>query len=77
MDFETVFKISVNELYFLSVEVMIKNKLMVSIVIRLLLMWLANYCKEPDSIYGIVGCILPQPCDSECFCRNESSHNDM
>lgn len=77
MDFKTVFKILMNELYFLFVEVLIK-KILMSLVIRLLLMWLANYCKEPDCKYGTVGYIsCHNHVTVSAFVGMRSAINDM
>lgn len=77
LDFKTVFKLWVNELYFLFVDVLIKKKLMMSLVIRLLQMWLANYCKEPESKYDNVGYIFCHNHDSKCFLGIRAAINGM
>lgn len=68
-----------NELYFLFIDILIKKKLMMSLVIRLLLTWLANYCKESDSehLWRCRLYFLPQPCDRECFVGMKAAINDM
>lgn len=71
--------ILVNELYFLFAEILIKKKLMVSLVIRWLLMRLANTAKrQVVSTYGIVGYIsCHNHVTANAFVGMRTAINDM